>query len=141
MVEIDIYNIGHKLSGDDGFCAYASYMTAHDGEDEIDYGISDKLDFSYTRNQCDLIAVIMGIRCIKDEYRDAQINLHLMPGYQAMMLDIDENGEWIANPKKNVEYVDMARDSIAELENVKVDKVSKNDAGIKACYELINQYR
>jgi len=91
---------------------------------------------NHTKNQTDLIAIVMALRSIKPERRGWPITLYAPPGYAYLMLEKNDIGNWMSHTKTNQELVDQARDAVSACPKITVKKANSNDPTFLKCLEL-----
>lgn len=135
MLHLDIFSVGYH---DGRLAGYGAMLiaSASDGRQKS-YEVADKLG-KYTKNQADLISVIMGLRCIKEDFRSLDVVLHTPPGYAGQMLE-RIMGEWATVPQANIDIVTEARGSIELFPNITIEKVAGNEPHLRRCIKIAKQ--
>jgi ribonuclease HI len=96
------------------------------------YASSGKLEDGLTKNQSDLVSVIMAMRCIKPDYYNHPIILHVPAGYVSNVLK-RVGGEWQSSIKANIKIVTDVRSTISQFSNVTIKSVSPTDPEFREC--------
>jgi len=97
---------------------------------------SSQIIGDYSRNQADLIAMVMALRCVKTEFKDAEIILHSPPAYASQVVERNDDNKWVSNSKANIDIVREVRGLIEEFPNLMIKKSSANEAAFKRCIEI-----
>ena len=91
----------------------------------------------YTKNQADIISIIMALRCIKSENRDWPVILYSPPGYASSIVNRSEDGEWRSTPQANLDLVKEVRTIVSLFKNLRLDKCKRSNEHFARCLELI----
>ena len=118
-MKIEVYTMG---CSDKAKASYGAVLTAVDDLGRDATYESSKLVGEYTKNQADVIAVIMALRCVKPEFTGASIILNTPSGYASQVLDKNDEGKWLVNPTKNVDLVNEVRAAISAFPGIKVQR-------------------
>lgn len=135
---IAVYAVGYVKKDEASYGAHLS-TTSPDGED-VTFESSKNIG-KYTKNQADLIAIIMALRCIKLDQRHLPITLHPAPGYAYQICDKSAAGKWLSTPKANVEIVEKVRATMDEFPNLRLGKVQAGNEVFLKCLEAAKTCR
>jgi len=130
-MDIEVFTIGYRK---DSLACYGAVLAA----DDITFE-STKILGDVTKNQADVIAVIMALRCIKADRRDQKVILNSPPGYAAKITERRADGGWLAHPKANLEIVQEARKIIETFPNIEIKNSGKKPPAFCRCIELVQE--
>ena len=115
----DVYSTGYR-SKDDKHAIYGAVViaTSPDGREkkiELSRVIGD-----FTRNQADIISMLMALDSILPEHRDCETVLHTPSNYAGQMVEKNDNGGWLSTPKANIEIVNEVRGIIDSYKSISI---------------------
>jgi len=120
---IEIFVASYKGSPEAG---YGVYLQMGDNAAEYSGVLGD-----FTKNQADLIAVTMALRCVKFEYRDRPTILHGPSAYAVQTTERGPDG-WLVKAKANQELVQDVREAIESFSDIKIHRPKQQDQFRKA---------
>jgi ribonuclease HI len=120
---IEIFVASYKGEPDAG---YGAFLQMSDNVAEYSGVVGD-----FTKNQADLIAITMALRCVKPEYRDRPVILHGPSAYSVQAVERGPDG-WMVKAKANQEFVQEVRETIELFKDIKIFKCKRQDQFHKA---------
>lgn len=129
---IEIYTLGYKGKSNASYGAVMKYIKPNKEVEEFE---SSGVLGDYTKNQADVISIVMALRCVRSTHRQIEVVLHTPPGYASQVVDRNVDGKWKANPRANIEVVNESRSFIEGFDNIKIKPVPHNKNHDK-CIEL-----
>ena len=130
-MDIEVFTIGYKK---DSLTCYGAVLTMGDNTFE-----SAKVFDDVTKNQADVMAVTMALRCIKPEFRKHKVVLYSPPGYASKVLEQRTDGGWLSNPKSNLDAIQEARKTIELFSDIEVRISNKRPPAFNRCIELVKE--
>ena len=129
-MSIEVFAVGYRK---DSRACYGAVLTVDDTIFESAKPLGD-----VTKNQADIISIIMALRCIKADRRDQKVILNSMPGYASRVIERRADGGWLTQSKANLEQVKEVRKMIEMFPDIEI-RVSKKSPTFRRCIELAQE--
>ena len=117
------------------------FVASYKGTPEASYGVylqmgDNVAEYSgvlgdFTKNQADLIAITMALRCVKPEYCERPIILYGPSAYSIQATERGPNG-WMVKAQANQEFVREVREAIGLFKNIEVRRLGRQGQFHKA---------
>jgi len=136
QIRLEIFATGYKIAQRAAY-AFVSRAYAEDGR-TID-GVSAEIVEGYTKNQADVMAMIMALRGVRPGSRSLPTVFYAPLGYASQMIERGLDGQWLANPKANIAMIATARSLIKEFTNLTINKPNGSDPQFLECMKMARE--
>lgn len=136
-ITYEAHCVGYTVKdGDKTKASYGAYLSAVADDGRSKEFESSSILGEYNKNQADLIAVIMTLRCIHEDQADQYVTVYTPPGYATVITTRNNDGIWKTTPKSNVDLVDELRGWAVHFDNLTFLPGNKGTEQFQRCSKL-----